>query len=552
MRAPHPSSTVDRAGGSSLAAGRGGRETGRTLIDELLNEQRQLSAVDRFSRNHNSGDQGPAQARYYRDLIPREGPGAGEQYAFSVDLDLCSGCKACVSACHSLNGLDDQESWRSVKSLHGGTPAEPYQQTVTAACHHCVDPACLNGCPVLAYEKDAETGIVRHLDDQCIGCQYCVLKCPYDVPKYSASRGIVRKCDMCHSRLAANEAPACVQACPSAAISIRVVSKSETANFCSSAGTKLIPGMFESDYTQPTTTYISRKPVPSQAQLQESNGTQVEPAHWPLIWMLLLTQTSSGLFLLAWLVSLLAPGVMNEARFSLSFPGFCLLQAGLAASIFHLGRPLGAWRVFLGLRRSWMSREIVAFGIFALGSGILAISDYANQLTTARQFLAAATSTAGFIAVFCSAMIYIDTRRPFWRPGGTFPRFFGTALVLGASGAAVILGLAGDAGNEGLRQAAQTNAWIAVAVRTILFVWESQASWREAKIAPHDSKSPNFVRSLLFFGASVFGLLGIFVSGPAATWFATMAFLATFASRLIERYDFFVAARTGMERRMSG
>ena len=43
----------------------------------------------------------------------------------------------------------------------------------------------MNGCPVGAYEKDADTGIVRHLDDQCIGCSYCILKCPYDVPKYS-------------------------------------------------------------------------------------------------------------------------------------------------------------------------------------------------------------------------------------------------------------------------------------------------------------------------------------------------------------------------------
>ena len=55
---------------------------------------------------------------------------------------------------------------------------------------------------MLAYEKDPVTGIVRHLDDQCIGCSYCILKCPYDVPKYSRARGIVRKCDMCHSRLA--------------------------------------------------------------------------------------------------------------------------------------------------------------------------------------------------------------------------------------------------------------------------------------------------------------------------------------------------------------
>jgi ferredoxin len=82
--------------------------------------------------------------------------------------------------------------------------------------HHCVDPACLSGCPVLVYDKYPATGIVRHLDDQCIGCQYCVMKCPCEVPRYSARRGIVRKCDMCGNRLSQGEAPACVQACPSA------------------------------------------------------------------------------------------------------------------------------------------------------------------------------------------------------------------------------------------------------------------------------------------------------------------------------------------------
>ena len=93
-------------------------------------------------------------------------------------------------------------------------------RVVRVVAHHCIEPGCLLGCPVRAYEKDAETGIVRHLDDQCIGCQYCVLKCPYDVPKYSGKHGIVRKCDMCHQRLGAGEAPACAQACPTHAIKI--------------------------------------------------------------------------------------------------------------------------------------------------------------------------------------------------------------------------------------------------------------------------------------------------------------------------------------------
>ena len=150
----------------------------RTLIDALLDEQRQLTAVERFAQKHEHAE-APIQSRYYRDLLPLSQPRAGEQYAFEVDLDKCSGCKACVVACHNLNGLEENESWRSVGLLVNAENSAPFQQTVTTACHHCVDPGCLNGCPVLAYEKDPITGIVRHLDDQCIGCQYCVLKCPY-------------------------------------------------------------------------------------------------------------------------------------------------------------------------------------------------------------------------------------------------------------------------------------------------------------------------------------------------------------------------------------
>ena len=161
--------------------------------------------------------------------MPSEPPGPGQQYAFEVDLDSCSGCKACVAACHSLNGLDDEECWRDVGLIIGRGGGLPVLQHVTSACHHCLDPACLTACPVDAYEKDPITGIVRHLDDQCFGCQYCTLACPYDVPKFHAGKGIVRKCDMCSDRLAHGEAPACVQACPHEAIRIRLVEVEEVA-----------------------------------------------------------------------------------------------------------------------------------------------------------------------------------------------------------------------------------------------------------------------------------------------------------------------------------
>ena len=144
--------------------------TGQWLIKTFLAEQPVPTAVDRFSQRHTRNEE-PLQAKYYRDLIPSTAPGAGEQYAFEVDLDSCSGCKACVTACHNLNGLEADELWRNVGLLHGGSSELPVMQHVTTACHHCIEPACLDGCPVNAYEKDPQTGIVRHLDDQCIGCQ---------------------------------------------------------------------------------------------------------------------------------------------------------------------------------------------------------------------------------------------------------------------------------------------------------------------------------------------------------------------------------------------
>src|ERR1700712_198179 len=228
------------------------------LIDELLAEQSRLQTpVARFAAPHSEARPSSLSSQ----LIPLSLPKPGEQYAFEVDLDSCTGCKACVSACHALNGLDDDGAWRDVVLVSGGTYSAPSQQTVTTACHHCADPGCLNGCPVLAYEKDPVTGIVRHLDDQCIGCQYCVLTCPYDVPKYSEKRGIVRKCDMCFNRLARDGGPACVPACPSGAITIQIVSLNSVIA-ATAENERLVPGTFKSSYTQPTTAYVSRKPIP--------------------------------------------------------------------------------------------------------------------------------------------------------------------------------------------------------------------------------------------------------------------------------------------------
>ena len=275
-------------------------------LDQFIRDQQDLTAVERFSLRHD--DQGfvpgpDARASGYRDRLPAEGPGVGQQYAFEVDLDACSGCKACVSACHSRNGLADDEMWRSVGLLQREDPATPVLQTITTACHHCVDPACLNGCPVEAYEKDPITGIVAHLDDQCIGCSYCTLMCPYEVPVYDHDRGIVRKGDMCSDRLAEGEAPACVQGCPTEAISISVVTMAdliaEARGAASAEGTALVPTAPLSSITVPTTRYRSAEPLPAGLVAADRFSLQQPHAHTPLAVLLVLTQAAVGAFVLA-------------------------------------------------------------------------------------------------------------------------------------------------------------------------------------------------------------------------------------------------------------
>jgi NAD-dependent dihydropyrimidine dehydrogenase PreA subunit len=87
-----------------------------SLIDSFLEEQT-LTAVEKFARLHDS-EQLSRHQTVYQDLIPLEKPGTGQQFAFEVDLDKCSGCKACVTACHNMNGLDAAETWRSVGLIH--------------------------------------------------------------------------------------------------------------------------------------------------------------------------------------------------------------------------------------------------------------------------------------------------------------------------------------------------------------------------------------------------------------------------------------------------
>jgi formate dehydrogenase iron-sulfur subunit len=461
------------------------------LVEELLRKQRSLTAVERFAQRHAAND--VPHARVYEDLIPLSKPGPGQQYGFRVDMDACTGCKACVAACHSLNGLDDDEAWRTVGLLHGGSTGAPMQQTVTTACHHCLDPACMNGCPVQAYEKDPVTGIVKHLDDQCIGCQYCVLTCPYEVPQFNKQRGIVRKCDMCSDRLAANEAPACVQSCPNEAIAIQIVDKTRVLEEAQAG--YFLPGAPSPAVTAPSTEYVTTRALPRNLLPADFYQVRSSHNHMPLVFMLVLTQLSVGAFAVEFLLRRLGPvlaaalGTAFDLQPASAAHAIIAFGAGLlalAASTLHLGRPQYAFRAVIGIRTSWLSREVLAFGAFAGLTALYAVYVWREPLLSLLHLpplpaglsspmvanaLGGAVVASGIAGVFCSMMLYVKTAREYWSTARTAFRFFASAALLGMSTTVVSLAAFGG-DTTGARAAAAGVAKLLAVVAGAKLLWE--------------------------------------------------------------------------------
>jgi anaerobic dimethyl sulfoxide reductase subunit B len=149
-----------------------------------------------------------------------------KQLAFHVDLNDCTGCKACQVACKDKWDLEVGTSWRRVVEYAGGAwlkRGETYQQDVftyyiSLSCNHCAKPICEEICPTQAIYKRSEDGVVLIEDRKCIGCRYCEWACPYGGLQFDASQGKMTKCNFCFDELAQGRPPACVASCPSRAL----------------------------------------------------------------------------------------------------------------------------------------------------------------------------------------------------------------------------------------------------------------------------------------------------------------------------------------------
>ncbi len=152
-----------------------------------------------------------------------------------IDTSKCIGCKACQVACMEWNDVRDEvgenigvydnpsdlteNSWTLMRFAEYENPEGDLEWLIRKdGCMHCEDPGCLKACPSPGAIVQYTNGIVDFNQDACIGCGYCVVGCPFDVPRISAADNKAYKCTLCSDRVAVGQEPACVKTCPTGAI----------------------------------------------------------------------------------------------------------------------------------------------------------------------------------------------------------------------------------------------------------------------------------------------------------------------------------------------
>ncbi|MCJ7627423.1 MAG: 4Fe-4S dicluster domain-containing protein [Longimicrobiales bacterium] len=146
--------------------------------------------------------------------------------AILIDITRCTGCEECVLACKEENDLGPDRLRHGQEAVNGLSSSRfstilryPDDHFVRQQCRHCLEPACVSACLVGAMQKTPE-GPVIYDSELCMGCRYCLVACPYGVPRYEwdSAAPLVKKCTLCYPRIIEGKEPACVEACPEEAL----------------------------------------------------------------------------------------------------------------------------------------------------------------------------------------------------------------------------------------------------------------------------------------------------------------------------------------------
>lgn len=164
--------------------------------------------------------------------------GYPEGYGVLHDTTLCVGCRSCEAACNKVNELPapekpfddlsvldnkrrtDEASYTVVNRYDDTTDHRGGPVFRKFQCNHCLEPACASACFVGAFKKTPE-GSVTYDSSVCVGCRYCMIACPFDVPTYEYNENFtprVMKCTLCYPRIKEGKLPGCVEACPMEAL----------------------------------------------------------------------------------------------------------------------------------------------------------------------------------------------------------------------------------------------------------------------------------------------------------------------------------------------
>ena len=152
-----------------------------------------------------------------------------------IDISKCIGCKACQVACMEWNDLRDtvgknvgvydnpadltDQSWTVMRFAEVEvTPGRLEWLIRKDGCMHCADPGCLKACPAPGAIIQYSNGIVDFHEEHCTGCGYCIMGCPFNIPRLSKKDGKAYKCTLCSDRVAVGLEPACAKTCPTGAI----------------------------------------------------------------------------------------------------------------------------------------------------------------------------------------------------------------------------------------------------------------------------------------------------------------------------------------------